>query len=121
MRGENWNAESTPKLLEQIGESIKGKRLQKNISQDELSHLSGVSLASITRLETGRGNTSLVNLLAILKALGAADELQSVFGPPESSPILLARAVSGKTLERVKRTQSLKKKEKDEWKWGEDK
>lgn len=118
---EDWNLESTPRLLQKIGESIKGKRLQKSLSQEELSVASGVSLASITRLERGKGNTSLANLLAILKALGVAGELQSIFGPPEISPTLLAKAIKGKTRERVKRSKSSKRKEKGEWKWGEDK
>lgn len=117
----NWNTENTSNLLAKIGESLKGRRLQKNISQEELADLSGVSLASITRLETGKGNTSLANLLAILKALEIADELKNIFSPPEVSPALLAKAVTGKTLERVKRTHSADKKTTTEWKWGEDK
>ena len=118
---ENWNIESTPRLLEKIGESLKGRRLQKNISQEELSERSGVSLASITRLETGKGNTSLSNLLAILKTLEIADDLKIIFSSPEISPTLLAKAVTGKTLERVKRSYLNEEEKGEKWKWGEDK
>lgn len=118
---ENWNTENASKLLFKIGESLKGRRLQKNISQEELANISGVSLASITRLETGKGNTSLTNLLAIMKALKIADELKIIFPPPELSPALLAKAVTGKTLKRVKRTPLADKEKVTEWKWGENK
>jgi transcriptional regulator with XRE-family HTH domain len=117
----NWNVESNAWLLEKIGESIKGRRLQKNISQEELSEMSGVSVASITRLETGKGNTSLTNLLSILKILEIADELRTIFTPPEHSPALLAKAVKGKTLVRVKRSNLSEADKTGEWKWGDDK
>lgn len=117
----DWNVESNSLLLEKIGESIKGRRLQKNISQEELSEMSGVSVASITRLETGKGNTSLTNLLSILKILEMADELKTIFTPPEVSPTLIAKAVRGKTLERVKRSHLPEAEIEGEWKWGEDK
>lgn len=118
---ESWNGESTSRLLGKIGEALKGRRLQRNISQEELSKLSGVSLASITRLETGKGNISLANMLAILKALEIADELKNIFSPPETSPTLLAKAVTGKTMERVKRSHSREIEKVEGWKWGEDK
>lgn len=115
----DWNKESNASLLRRIGASVKGSRLQKNISQSDLAQISGVSLASITRLETGKGNTSLGNLLAILKALEIADKLKGTFSAPEESPALLAKASSHKTQERVKRSV-IDEAEDEEWKWGED-
>lgn len=117
----DWNSENTARLLVKIGESVKGRRLQKNISQEELSRMSGVSLPSITRLETGKGNISLSNLLGILKALEIANELKSFFPSPEISPTLLGKAITGKTLERVKRSHGGEIKNETEWKWGDDK
>lgn len=116
---DEWNKKSNEQLAEIIGESVKGRRLQKNISQDELSELSGVSKASITRFETGKGNISLLNLLSIMKALEMAEELKAIFKMPETSPALLAKANLKKTKERVRRSK--KSKETDEnWQWGED-
>lgn len=66
-------------LVKIIGKASKNKRLQKNISQEKLANLCGISLASITRFETGRGNISLLNLISILTVLGIADSLKSVF------------------------------------------
>ena len=115
-----WNKETTQHLVEIIGASIKARRLQRNVSAKELSQMSGVSSASIARLETGKGNISLHNLLAILKALNMADELKIIFNPPEISPALLAKATSGKTQARVRRTMKVRNKDR-KWVWGEDK
>lgn len=116
-----WNKESNTHLLQIIGSSIKGRRLQKNLSAKELSQLSGVSSASIARFETGKGNLSLQNLLSILKALEMANELKILFSDPEASPSLLAKATSKKTQRRVKRSQKKIHPENGGWKWGEDK
>ncbi|MDD4976803.1 MAG: helix-turn-helix transcriptional regulator [Bacteriovorax sp.] len=116
-----WNKESNKRLLELIGSSIKGRRIQQEISQVELSKLSGVSHASIARFETGKGNIALENLLSILKALEMADELKIIFRAPESSPSLLAKATSKTTRMRVRKSQSRTKESSKEWKWGEDK
>ena len=115
-----WNKESNKRLLEIIGKSIKGLRIRRAISQEDLSQISGVSHASITRLETGRGNISLQNLLSILKSLEVADELKTIFREPESSPSLLAKSSSKKVKSRVRKSHSQPKKSTTEWKWGED-
>jgi predicted transcriptional regulator len=117
----NWAEKSNAKLLEMIGESVRGRRLQLNISQGALSTLSGVSKTSITRFETGKGNISLSNLLSILKTLEMVDELKIIFKKPESSPALLAKALSKKTQERVKRSRNIPEKVSENWQWGEDK
>jgi transcriptional regulator with XRE-family HTH domain len=70
--------DETP-LIKIIGSYVKQRRLQKNISQVELAERSGISMASITRFETGKGNISLQNLISILKILGLADELKVFF------------------------------------------
>ena len=66
-------------LIKVIGSYVKQRRLQKNISQVELAERSGISMASITRFETGKGNISLQNLISILQILGLADELNAFF------------------------------------------
>ena len=65
----NWTDENTYRLLNIIGESVKTRRLQRNISQIELSKLSGISLNSITRFETGKGNITLYSLINIFYLL----------------------------------------------------
>jgi predicted transcriptional regulator len=117
----NWNKEKNASLLEIIGLSMKGKRLSREISQAELAKNSGVSLASIARLETGKGNISLSNLLLIMKALEMADELKIIFKDLEFSPSLLAKASTKKTRERVRKSYKEKKSKSSSWKWGDEK
>ncbi|MBL6991946.1 MAG: helix-turn-helix transcriptional regulator [Bacteriovoracaceae bacterium] len=117
---DNWNTKSDEQLIKIIGESLKGRRIKKNISQEELSRLSGISAASITRIETGKGNISLSNLLSVFKALEMANELKAIFKKLETSPALLARATAQKTQMRVRRLKKSQGKD-ENWQWGEDK
>lgn len=117
----NWNKETTIRLLEVIGKAVKSRRVTKEISQDALAKLSGVSHASIARFETGKGNISLVNLLLILKALEMADELKIIFNEKEISPTQLAKAKIKKTRERVRKSQKICELKSTAWKWGDEK
>lgn len=114
---ENWNEESNQTLLGLIGLGVKRRRLRKNISQKELSLMSGVSKASITRFETGTGNISLDHLLSILKTLEMADELKKIFQPIESSPTLLAKAGKTKIQERVRKKRDTNIVKESKWVW----
>lgn len=116
----NWSDENTYKLLQLIGESVKTRRLQRNISQIELSKLSGISLNSITRFETGKGNITLYSLINILKVLDMTDALESVFSANSITPSLLAKAQRKSDVQqRVRRTKV--KTENIPWTWKEDK
>jgi transcriptional regulator with XRE-family HTH domain len=117
----NWNQETTTRLLGLIGQSVKARRVTKEISQEALAKLSGVSHASIARFETGKGNISLENLLLILKALEMADELKVIFKEKEIAPSLLAKATTKKTKERVRKSQKKSKLKSTTWKWGDEK
>jgi transcriptional regulator with XRE-family HTH domain len=66
-------------LIKLIAKSVRQRRLLKNISQEKLADLCGISLASITRLETGRGNISLNGLIAVLSVLDMKDAISEVF------------------------------------------
>ena len=116
----NWTDENTYTLLHLIGESVKTRRLQRNISQIELSKLSGISLNSITRFETGKGNITLYSLINILKVLDMTDALKSVFSTNPVTPSLLAKAVRKSNVQqRVRRAKV--KADKSPWVWKEDK
>ena len=115
----NWNDENTSRLLQLIGVSVKTRRLQKNISQIELSKLSGISLNSITRFETGKGNITLYSLINILKVLDMTDTLESIFSANSITPSLLAKAVRKSDVQkRVRRPKKLS--DQSTWSWKED-
>ena len=54
----------------EIGKYIVGRRDTLHISQGRLAELSGVSVHTLSNLETGSGNVTLATLLKVTKILG---------------------------------------------------
>lgn len=57
------------KILKSIGAKIREIRLLKNMTQKELAFTLDIEISQITRIETGKINTSILNLIKISKAL----------------------------------------------------
>ncbi len=55
--------------LMQLGIRIRGMRISKGITQEELAHLCETDKARISKLETGKTNPSYLSLVTISKAL----------------------------------------------------
>ena len=80
----------TDKAIEkELGHRIRSLRLRKNITQKELADASTLSLNTIKSLEAGKGKVS--SLIAVLRVLGALDQLDSFIPEPTISPLQLAR------------------------------
>lgn len=77
-------------ILKKIGAKLKEIRLEANIKQKELSEKSGLSMFSISQMETGH-NTSLLSLIQVLKALDRIDMLEPFMREREVDPELLAQ------------------------------
>ena len=56
--------------LKLIGINIKAERLKKNLSQELLAEMTNISIPTISLIETGKQNTSILNILEIASALG---------------------------------------------------
>lgn len=56
-------------ILLKLGQKIRYERIKKNLSQDDLADLVGLSKQSISALETGVSNLKFTNLYNIAKAL----------------------------------------------------
>lgn len=54
----------------EIADYIVRRRKTLKISQRELAELSGISLHSLSNLESGKGNPTLANLLKVADTLG---------------------------------------------------
>ena len=81
---------NTVQALHEIGERVKRHRLNRNLSQKEVAKRAGIGLASVARLEDGKGST-LANLVRVLTALGALDSLDLFLTMPPISPIQMAK------------------------------
>ncbi|MBC7641637.1 MAG: helix-turn-helix transcriptional regulator [Flavobacterium sp.] len=73
-------------IVEVVCKSIKQLRLNKNISQDELSKLSGVNRITISRLENGQA-INLMTMIQLLRALEQLELLSEFNVLPEISPV----------------------------------
>ena len=85
-------------IEEELGGRLKVLRLRKNITQQELATATTLSLNTIKSLESGRGKLS--SIVAVLRELGALDNLNSFIPEPSISPIQLAQ-MQGKGRERA--------------------
>ncbi|WP_312766936.1 helix-turn-helix transcriptional regulator [Epilithonimonas sp.] len=56
-------------ILKKIGDKVREIRLQKKLTQKELAFDLDIEISQITRIETGKINTSILNLFKIAKAL----------------------------------------------------
>lgn len=86
-------------ILKKIGVKLKEVRLEANMKQKELSERSGLSMFSISQIETGH-NTSLLSLIQLLKALNRMDLLEPFLKEREVDPELLARFVQSQQPQR---------------------
>ena len=82
----NWYGMTDNSIVEVVCKSIKQLRLNKNISQDELSKLSGVNRITISRLENGQA-INLMTMIQLLRALEQLELLSEFNVLPEVSPI----------------------------------
>ena len=81
---------NTEQALNEIEERLKRHRLNRNLSQKEVAERAGIGLASVARLEDGKGST-LANFTRVLTALDALDSLDAFLPMPSISPIQLAK------------------------------
>ncbi len=58
------------KRLKNLGINIKGERLRRNISQEKLAELTNISRNSVSLIETGKINPTILKVVDIANALG---------------------------------------------------
>lgn len=90
-------------ILKKIGAKLKEIRLEVNMKQKELSEKSGLSMFSISQMETGH-NTSVLSLVQVLKALDRMDMLEPFMKEREVDPELLARFIASQQPSRQRAT-----------------
>ena len=86
----NFDAMSDKAILAELGERLSRRRLNRNMTQEELAVASGVARRLVQRLEGGQG-CSLENLMRILRALGMLGQLDAFLPESEISPLQMAR------------------------------
>lgn len=76
-------------IAAELGRRIRSLRLRKNLTQQQLAEAVVLSLNSIKSLELGKAK--LTTLIAVLRQLGALEQLDQCLPEPAISPLQLAR------------------------------
>lgn len=102
-------------ILKKIGAKLKEIRLEANMKQRELSEKSGLSMFSISQIETGH-NTSILSLIQVLKVLDRMDMLEPFMKEREIDPELLEKFIKSQqpTRQRVTTPRSYFNEEEDD-------
>ncbi len=95
------NGMSDMAIVRDLGERLKRRRLDQNITQQELADQAGLSRPTISDIERGQP-AALMSLIRILRVLGLLEELNSFLPAPLPSPLQLARQ-QGKQRQRASR------------------
>ena len=77
-------------ILKELGDRIRKLRLRRNITQEDLAERALLAVGTIKSLEAGKGKLS--TLVAVLRELGALDQLDHFVPPVTISPIKMAEA-----------------------------
>jgi transcriptional regulator with XRE-family HTH domain len=115
MKIEPGNSDST--ILAEIGRRLARTRLERNLSQEQLAAESGVSKATIERLEAGAPIKS-TSLIRVLRSLGRLDALDRLLPEPLPSPVERLR-LQGRRRQRA----GIPRKgggEPGPWRWGDE-
>ncbi|HUH72815.1 MAG TPA: helix-turn-helix transcriptional regulator [Chitinophagales bacterium] len=89
------NYYSDQAIMKRIGKFIQHKRLEKNLSQEEVSQQAVMSRSTLSLMERGQ-NITISNLIKVLRTLDALYVLDTFEIIQNISPMILAEADSKK-------------------------
>lgn len=107
-------------VLAELGERLRGERLRRNLTQQQLAEDAGVGRMTVQRLEDGESG-SLASLIRILRALDELEGLERLLPPAGPSPLQEARA-PGRRRRRARRSGPPEATEPQPgpWRWGDE-
>lgn len=77
-------------IMREVGEFIKTKRINKDLTQDQLAEQAAVSRSTLSLMERGEG-TNIANLLKVLRILDALYVFEQFRVVTSISPLQLAK------------------------------
>lgn len=109
---------SDQQIHDELCRRFKAARLEANITQSELAARAGVSLITIKRAESGKGNITLMTLIALMRGLGLLTQFNHYLPEPTLSP-LQVKTSAGQRRQRAS-TRGEINEPKAGWKWGDE-
>jgi putative transcriptional regulator len=105
-------------VLAELGSRLARTRLERNLSQQQLAHESGVSKATVERLEAGEPIKS-TSLIRVLRSLGMLEALDRLLPEPLPSPVERLR-LQGRQRRRASGEREAPSEEAGPWRWGDE-
>lgn len=84
-----------------VGEQVRAARIAADLDQARLAALADISVGALSNLERGKGS-SLKTLVAVIRALGRTDWLESLAPAVTVSPMQMLRAKQRTPRKRVR-------------------
>lgn len=102
-----------------MGGRVAAHRLGQNLTQSELSNRAGIGLSTLKRLETGAVSSQLSSLLRVCRALGLAENWDTLI--PEVGPSPMAQLKrQGRRRQRASGSRVKEPIAPGKWIWGEE-
>ena len=79
---DNYTFETVDDIALKLAEDFRRRRIEKNLTREEVAQLADVALSNLVRFEQ-RGLISLKNLIALAMALGYTSEIKNLFATPK--------------------------------------
>lgn len=120
---EKYQTMPVEQSIQFLGSQLEQLRLSKNLSQAAVASNAGVSLRTITRMESGK-TVSLDTFIRVLKVLEIADRLAMLFPEQSVRPIERVK-LGGKQRKRAStknNSSNVVKKQENQtpWSWGDE-
>lgn len=81
---ENYTLDNADDIAKAIADDFRKRRIEKNLTREQVAEKSGVAIANIVRFEQ-KGLISLKNLIGIAIAMEYTSEVKSIFAEPKYS------------------------------------
>jgi transcriptional regulator with XRE-family HTH domain len=79
---DSYTLESIDDIADKLREDFRRRRIEKNLTRDEVAQAANVAVSNIIRFEQ-KGLISLKNLIALAMALGYTAEIKNLFATPK--------------------------------------
>jgi transcriptional regulator with XRE-family HTH domain len=79
---DNYTFETVDDIALKLAEDFRRRRIEKNLTREEVAQLADVALSNLVRFEQ-KGLISLKNLIALAMALGYTSEIKNLFATPK--------------------------------------
>lgn len=96
---DNYTLDNADDIAKALAEDFRRRRVEKNMTRQQLAEKSGVAVSNIVRFEQ-KGLISLNNLIGIAMTMGYTSEVKNLFAEPKYSTmeeLMQIRENRGKT------------------------